>query len=99
MAACYYHGDRPGVGLCMRCRKVICAACCTRLDGINHCHACLKALAGRGQASPGASAPGVGRKRSAAGPDLAPLVALALFGLSALVLMGLGWLGQGLLAP
>jgi hypothetical protein len=93
MAACYYHGDRPGVGLCMRCRRVICEACCTRVDGINHCHACLKALAGR--AMPGLAA----RNGRAAGPSVGPLVALMLFGLSALVLMGLGWLGQGLLAP
>ena len=47
MALCKYHPDRPGVGVCMRCRAVICAACCTRLEGINHCHACLKALAAR----------------------------------------------------
>jgi hypothetical protein len=31
----------------MRCRKVICAACCTRLAGVNHCHACLAAIAAR----------------------------------------------------
>ena len=47
MTTCRYHPDRPGVGLCMRCRSVICAACCTQLEGINHCHACLKALAAR----------------------------------------------------
>jgi hypothetical protein len=28
----------------MRCRVAICAACCTRLNGVNHCHACLTAL-------------------------------------------------------
>jgi hypothetical protein len=47
MASCQYHPDRAGVGLCMRCRAVICAACCTRVDGVNHCHACLDALARR----------------------------------------------------
>ena len=47
MANCRYHRDQPGVGICMRCRYVICAACCTQLDGINHCHACLKELAAR----------------------------------------------------
>ena len=47
MAFCYFHGDRTGVGVCMRCRVVICAECCTRVDGINHCHACLKAIASR----------------------------------------------------
>jgi len=47
MTTCRYHPDQAGVGLCMRCRSVICAACCTQLDGINHCHACLRALATR----------------------------------------------------
>jgi hypothetical protein len=31
----------------MRCRVPICAACCTRLGGVNHCHACLKVLGAR----------------------------------------------------
>ena len=30
----------------MRCRRDICAACCTRLDGVNHCYRCLKELGG-----------------------------------------------------
>jgi len=47
MRVCRYHPDRPAIGLCMRCRATICAACCTRQDGINHCHACLSALAAR----------------------------------------------------
>jgi hypothetical protein len=29
----------------MRCHVYVCASCCTQLDGINYCHACLKALA------------------------------------------------------
>jgi hypothetical protein len=44
MAVCFYHPDRDGIGICVRCREVICADCCTRVDGINHCHACLKEL-------------------------------------------------------
>jgi hypothetical protein len=47
MNNCRYHADRPAIGLCMRCRATICAACCTKLDGINHCHACLTVLAVR----------------------------------------------------
>ncbi|MBL8793372.1 MAG: hypothetical protein JNM56_05690 [Planctomycetia bacterium] len=47
MALCHYHPERAGVGICMRCRVVICTACCTKLDGVNHCHACLKALGRR----------------------------------------------------
>jgi hypothetical protein len=44
MAECFYHPDRPGVGVCMRCRRVICGGCCTRLDGVNHCFSCLEEL-------------------------------------------------------
>ena len=60
MRACHYHEDRPAVGICMRCRRAICAACTTRLDGVNHCHQCLKALSRatvepRGGAIPGVS--------------------------------------------
>jgi hypothetical protein len=47
MTTCRYHPREPGVGICTRCRYVICAACCTQLDGINHCHACLKELSAR----------------------------------------------------
>ena len=54
MRACSYHDDRPAVGICMRCRRAICAACTTRLDGVNHCHRCLKEL-GRRTAEPRAA--------------------------------------------
>jgi hypothetical protein len=47
MTTCRYHPDRAGVGICVRCHAVICAACSTQLDGINHCFACLKELAAR----------------------------------------------------
>jgi hypothetical protein len=47
MAVCHFHPDRLGVGVCVRCRLVICSACCTRLDGINHCHRCLSKLGAR----------------------------------------------------
>ena len=86
MAVCHFHGDRPGVGVCMRCRVVICADCCTRLDGINHCHACLKKI---GQvkavevAPPGSQAP----------------VAVLVLSLSWLVFFGVLLLAQGKLAP
>jgi hypothetical protein len=86
VAVCYYHKDRPGIGVCVRCRVVICAACCTRVDGINHCHACLKKLGTRSE-------------ERRAGPDLGPLVAVLLSGVGYLVLCGLFWLTEGLLAP
>ena len=85
MAACHYHPDTPGVGLCMRCRTVICAACCTRLQGINHCHACLTSLARpRGRPREGA---------------VSALGALLLLALAWAVFFGLGLLAQGGLAP
>jgi hypothetical protein len=85
MAACKYHPERPGVGVCMRCRAVICAACCTRLDGVNHCHACLRALSRR-------TTPADER-------DLAPAASVVLLGVSWFVLFGVLWLLQGRLAP
>jgi hypothetical protein len=48
VAVCKYHPGRAGVGVCIRCRAVVCAACTTRLDGINHCHVCLRELAKHG---------------------------------------------------
>jgi hypothetical protein len=86
VAVCQFHRDRPGVGVCVRCRRVICAACCTRLDGINHCHACLRALgAGREE----------GRPRRPLGPLAAALFLAGAWGF----LLLLGWLAQGWLAP
>jgi hypothetical protein len=85
VAYCRYHPDTPGIGICVRCRTVICAACCTRLQGINHCHECLQALA-RGK----------GRPRGGVGSALAGLV---LLGLAWALLFGLLLLAQGRLAP
>jgi hypothetical protein len=85
MAACTYHPERPGVGICMRCQSVICAACCTRVDGVNHCHACLRGLSRRAE--------------PAAARDLAPAASAVLLGVSWLVLVGVLWLLQGRLAP
>jgi len=81
---CHYHPEQPGVGICVRCDTVICAACCTRLQGINHCHECLKVL-GRSKVRP------MGSGGAAA--------ALALLGLAWALLFGLLWLAQGRLAP
>jgi hypothetical protein len=86
MPACRFHEDRPAIGICMRCRAAICAVCRTRVDGVNHCHACLKALGARGEEPRPAT-------------DLWPLATVALLGLSWLVLAGVLWLVQGTLAP
>jgi hypothetical protein len=86
MATCYYHGDRPGVGVCVRCRVVICAACRTRVEDRNHCHACLKILGRRGEDVRPAAAPGAW---------LAGLI----LSLGWVFLLACFWLVQGKLAP
>lgn len=86
MPACAFHPERPGVGVCMRCRRVICSNCCTRLEGVNHCHACLKAL--------GSRAEDAGRP-----VDVWPVLSGLLLAFSCLALVGLCWLLQGVLAP
>jgi hypothetical protein len=86
MRVCHFHGDRPGVGICMRCRVVICADCCTRLNGVNHCHACLKALGNRRQET---------RRRG----GLWAVTAAVALGAAGLFLFGVCWLASGMMAP
>jgi len=69
----------------MRCRMVICAACCTRVNGVNHCHACLKVLGARRE-----------EKR---GGNLGMLWAAALLGVAWLMLFALCWAVSGTMAP
>jgi hypothetical protein len=83
MISCEFHPDRPGIGVCMRCRAVVCPACCTRVDDVNHCHACLKELAARPIRQAGSSAAGA---------------ALLLAGACLLFFVVL-CAGQGILAP
>ena len=87
MAVCRFHPDRPGIGVCIRCRCVICAACCTRVDEVNHCHACLRGLGSQQKNEP---------THSALAGSL--LTALAV-GLGGVVVAGLCYLVQGVLAP
>jgi hypothetical protein len=89
MHVCRFHADRPAVGVCMRCRRPICAACVTRLDGVNHCHVCLKAL-GRREAAPA-------RSRSAA-PTAALMIGALAAGWVFLALIGFALI-EGKLAP
>jgi len=86
MAYCRYHPDRPGIGVCMRCRATVCAACTTRLEGVNHCHACLKALGSRREE----------QRRTA---EWWPPVAVFLGGVGVLVMFVFFLLFQGRLAP
>jgi len=69
----------------MRCRTPICAACCTRVFGINHCHACLKALAERRDPEPAHAAEAA--------------KAALLVGLTFLLFAGALWLLEGRFAP
>ncbi|MBI2892574.1 MAG: hypothetical protein HYY06_03415 [Deltaproteobacteria bacterium] len=50
VAACANHSDREALGICVRCSKLVCSECVTRVDGINHCVGCL-ADAGKGRSS------------------------------------------------
>lgn len=85
MAVCHYHPDRAGIGVCMRCRVVVCTSCSTRVDGINHCHVCLKAL---GKASD---------PRSSGVP--AALLAVVSLGMGGALFFLAAWIMQGRLAP
>ena len=44
-ASCTWHAERPGIGLCVQCRRVICAECSTRIEGVNRCRGCLETAA------------------------------------------------------
>ena len=40
---CHSHPERPGLGICVECRNVICTECTTQFEGINRCARCLSA--------------------------------------------------------
>ncbi len=85
VADCFYHPERPGIGVCMRCRRVICTACCTQLDGVNHCFACIEEI---------------GRPEKSAGAEIAgTLVRVAMLMGGVLFLFLLFWALQTKLAP
>jgi len=48
-AHCQQHPSRPGIGICVECRAVVCAECSTQFEGINRCAGCLARLAPRAQ--------------------------------------------------
>jgi hypothetical protein len=81
---CYYHEDRSAIGICMHCRVPICADCTTRLQGVNHCHKCLAAMAAR---------------KDETGFDFGPFVAASVMAVGFGMLFGVCWLIQGTLAP
>lgn len=67
--------------MCVRCTAPLCAACITKIDGVNHCQTCLAALAAE-QLTAASHAPG-------AGPRAARWLGIAL---GASLLSGLCWL-------
>ena len=40
-APCTWHPDRPGVAVCVDCRRVVCPDCATVVDGLHCCVDCL----------------------------------------------------------
>ena len=38
---CLNHPERDAIGICVKCRKYICAECATRISGVNYCADCL----------------------------------------------------------
>ncbi|MBL9038249.1 MAG: hypothetical protein JNG84_07045 [Archangium sp.] len=38
---CAVHVERPGIGVCVECRNVVCTECTTQFEGINRCASCL----------------------------------------------------------
>ncbi len=38
---CLAHPERPGIGVCTRCRATLCEECATRVEGILRCRECL----------------------------------------------------------
>lgn len=92
---CRNHLDRDGVGVCVPCRRVVCAECSTRLDGINHCRECLERKLGRARRAPGAVRRGFERIAAAAAVALAYAALLGIFYASGAVASGVAWFGAG----
>jgi hypothetical protein len=44
-ASCEQHEGRAAVGICVHCKRPLCGDCITKVDGINHCRACLETQA------------------------------------------------------
>jgi general secretion pathway protein G len=41
------HPERDAVGICVKCRKYVCAECATRITGVNYCADCLPRTEGK----------------------------------------------------
>jgi hypothetical protein len=81
-AACQNHPEREALGVCVACRARVCAECVTKVDGVNHCAACLAARAA-------SDTPAGARDEGRAGRGGARVSAVALFVLATLLVWGL----------
>ena len=66
------------MGLCVRCRAEVCSECSTKVDGINHCVACLRELARDRAARPAREGSGTGSRVLAVGSAVGMFVLLSL---------------------
>jgi hypothetical protein len=84
VVGCKYHPEQPRHRHLHVPRPSV--ACCTRIDGINHCHACLEKVARRAE-------------RAETPVILGRIAAVLVLGVTWLLFVGLLWLGEGWLAP
>ncbi len=63
---CYFHNDRPAVGVCMSCGKAVCQDCASKVGGKIYCDACAMAMNSRPVPVPATTTPS-GRNKIAAG--------------------------------
>jgi hypothetical protein len=80
---CYEHPDRPGLGICVECRRVICSECTTQFEGINRCARCLQARLAQ-------------VRGLVARNDWSPLGVLQALGAAGVLYGGLWWLAHAL---
>jgi predicted membrane protein len=91
---CLAHPERPGIGVCTRCRATLCEECATRVEGILHCRDCLALQASVPTTAPWRSLPALlpalllGPLTAAAVATLVWLVAVAWAALYAFVTRG-----------
>lgn len=92
---CPLHPDREGVGICVSCRRVVCADCATRVDGINHCKSCLEKKIKTAARAPGAARRAVERVVALGGLAAAFFALTGIFYAIGLNAADIGWFGTG----
>lgn len=90
-ATCHNHPERHAIGLCVECRRAVCGECVTKVDGVNHCSACLSLVARQDQeAQERARRPGSVAAAIASGAALFLLLVVMTYGWLAVALPGGG---------